>query len=155
MDFVKIIGNVNNLITKHRHKLRFLNYLKPVKKIPTLIWATFAIIGVLIVGVAIGISFSQSTYVSSPSEYEVLKTNNDQYLNVIRGYETLTDLYYSQGKSVSSLLGSDKLPDNQNLIEQLLTNIKNTRDLILVQEGRMLELRKNANLPPQDLQKAQ
>ena len=155
MDFEKLQKNINNFQLKHRKILRYLGFIKILKKTPTLIWAGFALIGIFVAGLATGIDYSQSTFISPPSEYEKLSTTNNQYLNVIRGYETLSDLYYSQGKSVSTLLGSDKLPDNQNLIDQLLTNIKNTRDLILVQEGRMFELRKNANLPERDLQKAQ
>lgn len=154
MDFHKIQNKLIILWVKHRQKLKYLRYLKVIRKVPTLIWAIFAVIGILIVGVSFGLSFANSTTIARPTEYETLRNTNSKYLDVIRGYETISDLYYSQGKSVSTLLGSDKLLENQALIEQLLTNIKNTRDLILVQEGRMLELRKNADLPNGDLQKA-
>ncbi len=136
-------------------KIKINNYFKFVRKIPTIIWVFCALFGLFTAGILFGAFLSLSPIVPRPSEYEVLETGNRQYLELVRSYETLSDLYNIQGDNVDTILDKDTLFTNPEEAADAFSQMDDTRDLILIQFGKIDQLRKAAGLPEEDFQKAQ
>lgn len=116
---------------------------RAVRKIPTLVWGTFAVIGILMFGFIGGFSAGTNpSYTPTPLEAERVK--NAHYRNLIRGYEDLSELYRLQGQNVGVIMNTELLLTNPEEVRDAFNSISQHREMINVQIGRIMELRRAA-----------
>jgi hypothetical protein len=112
---------------------------------PTAVWNTFGVLGVLIVGLVFG--FIIGAAASADINNEDLVEENDNLRKLVGGYEELKYLYDLQGDNVSIMLDPDLIYTNPEEVEEAYDSAGQYRDEILVQLGRIYELRSQVNLP--------
>ena len=120
---------------------------KIIRKIPRVLWVGAALFGILIFGHALGISFAYDPTSSAPTQARQLKIQNDKYADLIRGYENLNDLFSMQGQDLTIIMDKNIILNDLTQFQKALDRMTARKDLILLQQGRILELRKSANLP--------
>lgn len=120
-------------------------FWKILEKIPLLVWGTFASIGIFLVGTLFGYMFATNSL--DGLDYSDLSEQNTHYKELIYGYEDLSDLYYRQGENVGVVMDRDMWEQNPEEISDAFSSMDEYRTYILLQEGRIMQLRKNANLP--------
>lgn len=111
------------------------------KKIPKTLWILAGAFGFFCLGIVFTFFMESESY---PVSYEDLEKRNDELLKLIDGYEQLSDLYYYQGQNVSVLTNFDIYETNPAEVAEALSEADRYKDKILVQQGRIMELRKSA-----------
>src|SRR5207237_1433606 len=76
-------------------------FTKTFKKIPKIVWGTAAVFGIFTAGIIFGYSMSHDSPDPTSSN---ASAQNLKYMNVIKGYEDLSKLYYYQGQNVSVIM---------------------------------------------------
>lgn len=118
-----------------------------IRKIPRVLWVMAALLGILIFGYFAGVSVAYDPTSNAPNQAQQLKIENDTYADLIRGYEKLNDLFSVQGQDLSILMDKETILSSPALFSATLNRMTTRKDMILLQQGRILELRKSANLP--------
>lgn len=113
------------------------------RKIPKIIWAGAAVSGIFFLGFASGFFANEG---KGSLVYQDLEEEHRDYLNLINGYEELSNLYYYQGQNVASITNLSLYETNPGQVAEAYESSKEYKDKILVQQGRILEQRKNAGL---------
>lgn len=116
------------------------------KKIPYFIWAGFAVLGILIVGMAMGAEFESRSEPAYMSPTQKLQAQNEKYLDLIDSYADLSTLYQYQGENVRVMMDENIINENPREFYEAVSSMKDYRDKILIQMGRIYELRKQAGL---------
>ena len=116
-------------------------------KIPVIILGAFAVIGILTVGAIAGYEIGIDPQLTQPTIYKQLQLKNNQYQELILAYEELSRLYYEQGANIATVLDRNTLLNNPDKATQALKEVDRIRGLIILQQGRIIELRKTAGLP--------
>jgi len=113
------------------------------RKVPKGLWVLAGAFGFFVLGVIFGFYW----YANTPSlEEERVSKKSDSYLNLIYGYEDLSELYNYQGQNVGVITDPYVLENNPEEFYMALDSIKEYRNKILVQQGRIMELRKQAGI---------
>lgn len=115
-----------------------------LKKIPTVVWGFFAIIGILFIGMLVGYESAQEDTNLSPIQQ--IRVQNERYSRVIQSYEELANLYFEQGQNLKIVLDKDMILQNPQEVVDAFKSMDQYRSLINVQMGRILELRREAGL---------
>jgi len=140
-------------LSKKSVKLRFafLRLVKrTLKKVPVMVWATFALIGSFLIGLILGIGYLDNTP-PEKTPYQIELGKNVKYQNLISGYEDLSKLYSSQSANLAITFDRDMIENHQDQVNAAILRIDEYRDKILVERGRIDELRHSAGLPPENL----
>ena len=106
----------------------------------------FAFLGVLLVGVIVGALVNLTPDIPSLNPNQELTYQKEKYLDVIKGYELLANLYDRQGQNVAEIFDRNNISNNPELVNSKLNEIDQLRDLILINLGSIYELRKAAGL---------
>lgn len=114
-------------------------------KAPTLVWGMFAVLGILMVGIYLG--YNIASIPDKNSAYAQITDNNHKLLNLVKGYEDIERLYYLEGQDLGVIVDPDMIQNYPNEVSDALKSIKVKRDYVNIQYGRILELRRQANLP--------
>lgn len=123
------------------------------RKIPFSLFIALALIGAFVFGAAVAIATGFDTKLPKPTEVQQTEIQNKNYVELIQGYETLTDMYNTQGENIATILSKDSYQNNPQAVFDALDQVDKTRDLILVQLGKIQQLRKAAGFPEANLQK--
>lgn len=130
-------------------KIKFLvnsvNKVKLFSKIPTIVWGLLACSAILIFGFCAGYLKGISSEVPGSPKF-VLKEDNTKLKDVVSGYEQLSQLYINQAQDIAVVLDRDMLANHPEEVTEALRSIDQKRDMINVQIGRILELRRTAGL---------
>lgn len=113
------------------------------RKIPKLILGSAAVFGIFSAGFLSGFFANDGT---NSLAYEDLDRKHKDYLNLINGYEELSNLYYYQGQNVASITNLNLYETDPEQVAKAYESSKEFKDKILVQQGRILELRTQAGL---------
>jgi hypothetical protein len=113
------------------------------RKIPQFVWFLGGAFGFFAAGVLFTL-FSMGEL--NENELDRLNKSNDEYIKLISGYEELSDLYSYQGQNVGVITDPYVLTNNPAEFYDALDSIKDYKDRILVQQGRIMELRKTAGM---------
>ncbi len=124
-------------------KLAFEILPRFYKKIPKLILGAAAAFGFFSLGIIVALMIEGSI---QKVPYKDLEEKNEDYLNLISGYEELSHLYYVQGQNFSTITDMSLYETNPADVADAFTSSKEFKDRILVQQGRIMEQRKNAGL---------
>lgn len=141
MIFIKIIAWIWD-----KYKKFALSLGKVYAKIPYFIWAGFAVLGILIVGMVMGAELERNSEPAYMSPAQKLSAQNEKYLDLIDSYEDLSTLYRYQGENVRIMMDEDIMNENPREFYDAVSSMKDYRDRILIQMGRIYELRKSAGL---------
>lgn len=120
-------------------------FKKTLRKIPALIWSLLACSAILIFGFCAGYLKGISSDVPGSPKF-VLKEDNTKLKDVVTGYEHLSQLYINQAQDIGVVLDRDMLANHPEEVTDALRSIDQKRDMINVQIGRILELRRTAGL---------
>ena len=115
------------------------------RKVPTIVWGSFAVIGILFVGLTMGFT-AGSDYQYSPTSLEKVREQNDKYLDLIEGYEIMSQLEAYQDENVRIVADRNMADDHPGEFYEALTSLTDYRDRILIQSGKIIELRRQAGL---------
>ena len=127
-----------------KYKLLSLDILpRFYRKIPKIIWFSAAVFGIFIAGMLFDYLTTKPT---DFEEYEDLSEKSQQYLDLITGYEELSNYYFYQGQNVSAITNWNLYETNPEEVAEAFESAKEYKDKILVQQGRIMELRKQAGL---------
>lgn len=130
-------------------------YFRVLKKIPTFVWGAFAVFGVLCLGVILGIAiYSIETEMT---EIDYLRQENAALKELVTGYEQMTRLYQDDRTNTGKIMDIETMLSDRELAEDTFTQADLYTNLIMMQYGRLMELRKNAGLPdiPEDYEETQ
>jgi len=114
------------------------------KKIPKFVWIGFALLGIFVAGTMLGFEASEDTHWDSFTKRDALQYENEKYQALITGYEDMSKLYWGQGEAMVAILNDDNIMNNPQKIADSMKTINQARDLIILQQGRIMELRKAA-----------
>ena len=112
----------------------------------------FAFLGVLLVGAIVGALVNLTPDIPSLNPNQELTYQKEKYLDVIKGYELLANLYDRQGQNVAEIFDRNNISNNPELVNSKLNEIDQLRDLILINLGSIYELRKAAGLGEANLE---
>ncbi len=124
------------------------------RKVPVIFWGTFALIGSFLVGLILGVGILEKKP-PEVSPYQRESVKNAKYLNLISRYEDLSKLYTDQGANLTVAFNRDMIENHPDAVNAAILSIDQYRDTILVERGRIDELRHAAGLPPEDLRHKQ
>lgn len=113
------------------------------RKVPKLVWGIAAAFGFFSLGVLFTLFM---IFQEQPYNYEDLEERNKKLLELVSGYEALSDLYYYQGQNFSVITDLNMIANNPGEVADAFRSSDSYKDKILIQQGRILELRKNAGL---------
>jgi hypothetical protein len=120
-------------------------FKKWVSIFPAAVWNTFGVIGVLVVGLVFGVIIGASA-VNDTAGSKVAEENKDLH-SLILGYEKLKNLYDLQGENIAIMFDENILYNHPEEIREAFDSAGQYRDQILIQLGRIYELRRAADLP--------
>lgn len=109
--------------------------------IPTVIWGGFAVFGIFIFGVFVGLAFQD------PNEHKLEDNRISKYQDVIDSYQTLSKLFYLQGQDMDIITNSNSWENNPEEFSDAVSSYYQKRDEILFQFGKIYERRSRASLP--------
>lgn len=113
------------------------------RKIPKLILYSAAAFGFFCLGIIF-------VFIVDPyKDYVTVGFHQDQadkYFNLIEGYEELSNLYYYQGQNMNVITDLNMIENNPSEVADAFRSADSYRDKILVQQGRIIELRKSAGI---------
>lgn len=117
---------------------------KILSKIPIIIWGGFAVFGIFIFGVFVGLAASETPdpYLTSDTEKRM-----EEYRQVINAYQDLSKLFYMQGQDMDIITDFSRWEENPGELRDALDSFHQKRDEILFEFGRVYEVRNRANLP--------
>ena len=124
-------------------KLAFVILPRFYKKIPKLVLGASAAFGFFSLGVIVALIIEGNI---QEVPYKDLEEKNEKYLNLISGYEELSKLYYVQGSNFATITDIDLYQTNPADVADAFSSSKEFKDRILIQQGRIMEQRKNAGL---------
>ncbi len=144
LGFSKILSPFKFLLNSYK-KLAFQILPRFYKKIPKLILGAAAAFGFFSLGVlfALYVVLKEET---DSSKYDYLAEKETYYLDLISGYDELSRLYNIQGQNFSIITDFSLLDSNPQEVYRAIDSSENYKDKILVQQGRIMEQRKNAGL---------
>lgn len=126
---------------KQSAKISFTAFEKVIHALPKFIWTSAAIFGIFVFGFGTGLDYGKSE-----DEYKALEEKQKAYDDLIKGYEKLSTLYISQGENVSIILDKNMLYNHPEEVTDAIRSADQFRDMIILQRGRILELRRQADL---------
>lgn len=100
------------------------------KNLPKLIWGAFAVIGILVIGILLGIYFYTRTSDIEDPEIALFK-ENAKLRNLIEDYEELSELYFKQGENVGIVLDPDVYYSNPDQTYEAVLALKQFREMII------------------------
>lgn len=118
---------------------------KIIRKIPTLVWGLLACSAILTFGFCAGYLKGINSDVPGSPKF-TLKEDNTKLKDVVSGYEQLSQLYINQAQDIAVVLDRDMLANHPEEVTDALRSMDQKRDMINVQIGRILELRRTAGL---------
>lgn len=139
----KILSPFRFLFSSYK-KLAFVIFPRLYRKIPKLIWGSAAAFGFFALGVLFALSVEGDG--KNTEAYKYLAEKEESYLNLIAGYDELSRLYNFQGQNFSTITDMSLYQTNPEEVYEALASSNEFKDKILVQQGRILEQRKNAGL---------
>lgn len=136
-------------ISLYKEALQFYRsvIVAAVRRIPFFVFGFFALSGALLIGIFGGFAMG-----SGPQEKTIheemmeVRDENLKLRDLVNGYEDLSKLYYEQGNNISVVLDTDTLINDPLKVRTALKSMNDYRDMINVQYGRIIELRKSAGL---------
>ena len=97
------------------------------------------------IGLFVGFAASEApAEETAQEELTIMREENTQLRNLVDEYENLSKLYYEQGTNVSVLMDVDTLRYDPLKAQGALKSMEDYRDMIHIQTGRILELRKSS-----------
>ncbi len=138
----KLLSPFKFLIKTYK-KLAFEILPRFYKKIPKLILGASSALGFFVLGILFTLIIEGNI---QKVPYGDLEDKNEKYLNLISGYEELSRLYYVQGSNFSKITDMNLYETNPAEVANAFTSAKEYKDRILIQQGRIMEQRKNAGL---------
>ena len=123
------------------------SFLKAISKIPKIVWGAAAVFGVLAMGVMMGYAMGTNPEPSQGSPAAEIARQNQNLLRVIDGYEKISHLYSLQGQNVGVVLSPDIIYNHPEEIRDAMNSIDQYRSEIIKQEGKIEQLRQDADLP--------
>lgn len=124
-------------------RLRLLfSFTNFFSKLPKAGLVIFAFLGVLFIGISIGGLSSAPRQDTQPEN----GTQAAKLINLVKGYEEMDRMYYLQGQDVGVIMDVNIIENYPNEFYDAVKSINKRRDLINVQYGRILELRRAAGL---------
>lgn len=115
-----------------------VNFSSVAKKTATSLVALFAIFGILAAGYVLGLETAYDPKLPAPTEMQRLEIQNDKLANIILAYQKLDELYQTQNTNVKTILNKNTDP---SVLLETLSAMQSTNDLILVQQGKIEQLR--------------
>lgn len=111
------------------------------RKIPKIIWGSMAFLGIFVMGFLFGLILNDGT---RSLAYQELGEKEEKYKDLVLGYEELSTLYKYQGQNMGTIMNLDLYETNPEEILQAIDSTKEYKDRILLQQGRIIELRRQA-----------
>lgn len=140
---MSIITKILDILQRRFTRLNIFGRI--FRKIPTLVWGLLACTTIFVGGMLIGyLRGMQADSLGTP--VYTLKEENRHLKDVTTAYDELTRLYFQQGQDVSIVFNQDILEKHPGEITDALQSINQHRDVINLQLGRIIELRRTAGL---------
>lgn len=102
-------------------------------------------LGIFLFGVFIG-SHSSAGQTDEADLLNLARSDNRKLLDLIGGYEAITELYVNQEKNIGTIMNFDLYYSDPKTYNAALDDAGKYRDLINFQHGRIIELRHAAGL---------
>lgn len=142
------------LARKNQLKIALTGFFLITKKVPVGLFVALALLGAFIFGFITAYGAAFETELPVPTEIQNMQIQKDNYFELIMGYETLSEMYNRQGDNIATILSKDAIYTNWQAVYNALSQIDKTRDTILVQLGKIQQLRKAAGFPETNLQQS-
>ncbi len=114
------------------------------------VWGLFALFGAFALGGLVEHQRNEYT-LADDTPYQNLMDKIDRYDNLLEGYEDLSKLYSDQGENLSIIFNTTLWETHPEEIEQALASMKQYREKIINQRGKIDGLRKAVGIPAEDL----